>query len=129
LTGKASITDVLHDSFIPNLSIIPSGERPGNPTELLHSKYLTHLLDWGLEQGYHMILDCPPTLPFADTAVLASKVDGVLLVVSSGETTREACRLAVQRMTFAGGKILGIVMQKARVAPSPYYTAYYQEQA
>jgi capsular exopolysaccharide synthesis family protein len=128
LTGKAGIADVVHDSFVPNLSIIPSGDRPANPTELLHSKYLNHLLDWGLEKGCHMILDCPPTLPFADTAVLASKVDGILMVVCAGKTTREACRLAIHRMTSAGGKILGVVMQKARVAPSPYYTAY-QERA
>lgn len=122
LRGEASIAEVVHDSLIPNLSVIPRGDRPGNPTELLHSKSLKQLLDWGLVQGYHLILDCPPTLPFADTAVLASKVDGALLVVSAGETTREACRLAVQRMTFAGGKLLGIVMQKARVESSPYFS-------
>jgi len=127
LTGKAGIADVVHESFVPNLSIIPSGDRPGNPTELLHSKHLNQLLDWGLEKGCHIILDCPPTLPFADTAVLASKVDGVLLVVCAGETTREASRLAIQRLTFAGGKILGVVMQKARVTPSTYYTAYQEE--
>lgn len=121
LTGEATVAEVLHDSFIPNLSIIPSGERPGNPTELLHSKGLKQLLDWGLEKGCHIILDCPPTLPFADTAVLASLVDGILLVVSAGETTREASRLAVQRITFAGGKILGVVMQKTRITDSPYY--------
>jgi hypothetical protein len=50
------------------------------------------------------------------------------MVVCAGKTTREACRLAIHRMTSAGGKILGVVMQKARVAPSPYYTAY-QERA
>ncbi|ALA60775.1 GumC family protein [Nitrospira moscoviensis] len=129
LAGQADIADVVHDSFVPNLSIVPSGDRPGNPTELLHSKYLTQLLEWALRQDCHMILDCPPTLPFADTAVLASKVDGVLMVVCAGKTTREACRLAIQRMAFAGGKMLGVVMQKARVEDSPYYTAYYQEQA
>jgi capsular exopolysaccharide synthesis family protein len=127
LSGEASIDEVMYDSFVPNLSIIPRGDRPLNPTELLHSNGLNQLLDWGLEKGCHIILDCPPTLPFADTAVLAAKVDGVLLVVSAGQTTREACRLAVQRIALAGGKILGVVMQKARVADSPYYYTAYQE--
>jgi capsular exopolysaccharide synthesis family protein len=120
LRGEASVSEVVHESFIPSLSVIPRGDRPRNPTELLYSKSLSQLLDWGLENNYHVILDCPPILPFADAAVLASKVDGVLLVVSAGETPREACRLAVQRTIVHGGKLLGIVMQKARVNNSPY---------
>jgi capsular exopolysaccharide synthesis family protein len=123
LRGEAGVAEIMYDSFIPNLSIIPRGDRPSNPTELLHSRGLNQLLSGGMEKECHIILDCPPALPFADTAVLASKVDGVLLVVSAGQTTREACRLAVQRITHAGGKILGVVMQKARVADSPYYYA------
>ena len=127
LRGEASVSEVMHESFIPNLFVIPCGLRPNNPTELLHSKFLSQLLDWGLENNYHVFLDCSPVLPFADAAVLASKVDGVLLVVSAGETTREACRLAIQRTTVSGGKLLGIVMQKARIVHSPYYYSEYQE--
>lgn len=122
LRGEAGVADVVHDSLIPNLSVIPRGDRPRNPTEMLHSKQFERLLDSAKESGSHMIIDCPPTLPFADTAVLASKVDGVLVVVGAGETTREACRLTIQRLTQAGGKILGLVMQKARHVKSPYYS-------
>ena len=64
------------------------------------------------------------TVPVTDPVILATKVDGVLLVVSAGQTTRECCRLAVQSLTAAGGKILGIVLQKARVTAAPYYFAY-----
>jgi capsular exopolysaccharide synthesis family protein len=120
LRGEASVDEVVHETLFPNLSVIPRGDRASNPTELLHSPSMKQLLDWVKEEGRDLILDCPPTLPFADTAVLASNVDGVLLVVSAGETTREACRLAVQRITFAGGKLLGIVMQKARVETYTY---------
>ena len=128
LRGEAGVSEVVYESVIPNLSVVPRGDRPRNPTELLYSKSLSQLLDCGLKNGYHLILDCPPVLPFADAAVLASQVDGVLLVVSAGETTREACRLAVQRTISSGGKLLGIVMQKARVTNSPYYHSAYQEQ-
>lgn len=62
-----------------------------------------------------------------NAAVLASKVDGVLLVVSAGEITKEACRLAVQRATVSGGKLLGIVMQKVRVTKWQYNYLAYQE--
>jgi Mrp family chromosome partitioning ATPase len=71
-------------------------------------------------------VDAPPTLPFADPAILAPQVDGVLLVVSAGETTREACRLAIQRLTAAGGTFLGIVLQKARPTDFPSYARYYK---
>jgi polysaccharide biosynthesis transport protein len=127
LRGEASVSEVVYESIIPNLSVIPRGDRPKNPTELLYSKALSQLLDWGLENNYHVIIDCPPVLPFADAAVLASKVDGVLMVVCAGETTREACRLAVQRTTVSGGKLLGIVMQKVRVPKSQYDYSAYQE--
>jgi len=125
LRGEALLSEVVHKAFFPNLSVIPSGGRPNNPTELLYSGALTQLLNWSLENRYHLIFDCPPVLPIADAAVLAPRVDGVLMVVSAGETTREACRLAIQRMTFSGGKVLGIVMQKARMTDSPYFYNYY----
>lgn len=127
LRGEASLPEVVHDTFVANLSVIPHGGRPSNPTELLHSKSMNQLLDWGLENRYHVILDCPPVLPIADAAVLASKVDGVLLVVSAGETTREACRMAIQRIKLSGGRLLGVVMQKAPIANSPYYYGAYQQ--
>ncbi len=52
--------------------------------------------------------------------MLASKVDGVLLVVSAGQTTREVCRQAVQRTTVSGGKLLDIVMLKVRIVKRQY---------
>ncbi|MBS0159882.1 MAG: polysaccharide biosynthesis tyrosine autokinase [Nitrospira sp.] len=127
LRGEASMSDVVHQTFIPNLAVIPNGGRPANSTELLHSKSMHQLLDWGARKECHIILDCPPVLPIADAAVLASKVDGVLLVVSAGETTREACRLAIQRIKLSGGRLLGVVMQKAPVADSPYYYGGYRQ--
>ena len=84
----------MHESFTPNISIIPGGDHPRDPTELLYSKLLSQLLDWGLENNCHVILDCPPVWLFADAAVLASKVDGVLLVVSAGENNKGSLPLS-----------------------------------
>ncbi len=121
LAGRAELEEIIHQTEIGNLSVIPRGNRPSNPSELLHSKQMSHLLNWCRQEGYHIILDAPPVLPVTDPVVLATQVDGVLLVVSAGQTTRAACRLAIQRLTAAGGKILGIVLQKARVPANPYY--------
>jgi len=124
LEGQADLRSVIHQTEIPNLSVIPSGYCPSNPSELLHSKYMSILLKRCQQEGFHIILDAPPVLPVTDPVILATKVDGVLVVVSAGQTTREGCRLAIQSLTAAGGKILGIVLQKARVSAVPYYFAY-----
>ena len=82
------------------------------------------LLNRCQQEGFHVILDSPPVLHVTDPVILASKVSGVLLVVSAGKTTREGCRLAIQNLTVAGGRILGIVLQKARISTAPRYYAH-----
>lgn len=124
LTGRCDLTEVIHQTEIANLSVIPSGSTPSNPSELLHSKHMSNLLNRCRQEGFHIIVDAPPVLPVTDSVVLSSKVDGVLVVVSEGKTTREASRLAIQNLTAAGGKILGIVLQKAKVHTVPYYYSY-----
>jgi len=121
LAGRIELDDIIHRTNIANLSVIPRGRRPSNPSELLLSNQMSLLLNQCREKGYHVILDAPPVLPVTDPVILAGQVDGVLLVASVGQTTKEACRLAIQRLTAAGGKILGIVLQKVRVPDNPYY--------
>ncbi len=121
LAGSAKLEEIIYRTDIANLSVIPRGERPSNPSELLHSKQMKLLLNRCREEGYHVIVDAPPVLPLTDPVILASQVDGVLLVASNGQTTREACRLAIERLTTAGGKLVGIVLQKFQVADSSCY--------
>lgn len=129
LAGRAKLEEIIHRTDIPNLSVIPRGKRPSNPSELFHSKQMSLLLNRCREEGYHVILDAPPVLPVTDPVILASQVDGVLVVASVGQTTREACRLAIQRLTAAGGRILGIVLQKVRVPDNSYYCHVPEEEA
>lgn len=121
LAGRATLEEIIHRTDIANLSVIPRGNRPSNPSELFHSKQMSLLLNRCREEGYHVILDAPPALPVTDPVILASQVDGVLLVATVGQTTREACRLAIHRLTAAGGKILGVVLQKVRIPDNSYY--------
>jgi len=121
LSGRFTLEEVIHRTDIPNLSVIPRGKRPSNPSELFHSKQMRLLLNQCREQEYHVIVDAPPTLPVTDPVILASQVDGVLLVATVGQTNKEDCRLAIQRLTAGGGHILGIVLQKVRVPDNSYY--------
>lgn len=121
LASRAPFREVCHPTEVPNLFVIPSGNCPSNPSELLHSKHMSTLLNRCQEEGFHIILDSPPVLQVTDPVILAAKVRGILLAVSAGKTTREGCRLAIQNLTAAGGRILGIVLQKAPVSAAPRY--------
>ena len=121
LNGRADIHEIIHATKVPKLSVIAGGGCPWNPAELLHSKNMAKLLTYCREEGFHIILDTPPVLPVADALVLASQVDGVLLVVAANQTTREACRIALQRLSGTGAKILGVVLQKATSREKPYF--------
>jgi polysaccharide biosynthesis transport protein len=112
LTRQAAIDEVIHQSDVPNLSIVPSGGHASNPSDLIHSRQMATLLNYCLEQGWHVIIDAPPVLPVPEALILSSMVEGVLFVLSARETTRHASRMALHRLTSNGGKVLGLVIQK-----------------
>lgn len=122
LAGQAGLDDIIHQSVIPNLMVIPQGRHASNPSDLIHSRQMGMLLNHCLEQGWQVIIDAPPVLPVAEALILASMVEGVLFVISACETTRDASRVAVHRLTSNGAKLLGLVIQKA---PPQELTAYF----
>lgn len=121
LKGQASIEEIIHPTAMANLYMIPGGVHQWNTTELLQSKRMRQLLQHCREEGFHTIIDAPPVLPIADALILGSMVDGVLLVVGAKQTTSEACRRAVQRLSRSGARILGLVMQKTTAKDIPYF--------
>ena len=121
LRGEIDARDILRHTDTPNLFVIPRGGHSSNPLELLHSNQMRKLLSWCRDEGFHVIIDSPPILPVTDSMVLANQVDGVLLVLSAGETTREACRWSLRRLADSGGKVLGVVIQKVHRAHLPSY--------
>jgi len=115
LNGEASIEEIIYPTTLSRLSMIPGGSYLGNAAELLQSKRMRTLLQHYRDEGFHIIVDAPPILPVADALILGSMVDGVLLVVEASQTTSEACRLAVERVSAARGRIIGVVMQKTTI--------------
>ena len=96
----------------PNLTVIPSGVLPPNPSELLGSAAMEKLLT-ELEDMYDFILiDTPPVNVVTDATALAGKVDGVALVVAYGKTTLPDVEHTVEALRFAGANLLGIVMNR-----------------
>ncbi|CAN7341096.1 MULTISPECIES: CpsD/CapB family tyrosine-protein kinase [unclassified Paenibacillus] len=128
LTNQLTIREVLQDTFIPNLQIITSGPIPPNPSEILASKKMISTID-ELKQSFDVILiDAPPAIAVTDSQIIASRTDGVILVVNSDRTKREAVLKAKQNLDNVRARILGVVLNNVdRKNKDAYYYYYYGE--
>jgi polysaccharide biosynthesis transport protein len=95
---------------IERLSLLPCGVNAVNTPELLEPLSLQGLLSQFKTEYDVIVLDTPPVLVSADAATLAASAEGVILVVRAGQTERGAAELARQRVSAAGGRILGAVL-------------------
>ena len=100
----------LHSTQIEGLQVLPSGELPPNPAGLLGSRRMQELLDQLAHQVDVVLIDSPPVLPVADAALLAHRVDGVLLVLKASHTPRKAARQAVESLRQVGANLVGVVL-------------------
>jgi capsular exopolysaccharide synthesis family protein len=101
LSGRASLREILRETELEKLYLIPSGTTPPLPTELLGSEKMDVLLGALGSQIEVLILDSPPILPVADAMVLASRVNDVLLVIRSRFTDRAAAADALSLLGSA----------------------------
>jgi capsular exopolysaccharide synthesis family protein len=110
IASGAELSAVARETSVANLSIVTTGVQPPNPSELLGSQRLRELLLQAQEQYDLVLIDTPPVLAAPDASVLASMVDGVILLVRVGATTRTAARTAQERLNLVGARILGTVL-------------------
>ena len=129
LIGKVSLKDaVQHSTGLPNLDFLMCGTLPPNPAELLGSEKMQALLNQ-TKKSYDMVLiDCPPVIAVTDPTLLSNQVDGVLLVVKSGEVQRQALDMAVKQLRRVNAPVVGVVMNGVKTTNfynSSYYYQYY----
>jgi non-specific protein-tyrosine kinase len=119
---------LLQPSSVPGLRVLTSGPLPPNPAELLGSEQAKGLLKLLAAQSDIVIVDSPPVLILSDAAVVASQVDGVLLVVEAGKTRRQAAHRAVEALRGVNARLLGLVLNRVprRGAGNYYYYSYYR---
>ena len=113
----------LQATVVPNLRLLPSGPLPPNPAELLASRRMADLLLLLAEQATYVLFDTPPILAVADAAVLAPRVDGVLLVVRAGKTRRDLAVKARKMLDQVKANLVGAVLTDATLEGAAY--AYY----
>lgn len=102
-----------------------SGVIPPNPSELLGSERMRELLQEAREIYDYVLIDLPPVLPVADALVLGAMVDGVVLVIDSGEVKVDLARDVKKQLQQAGANILGVVLNKVRSEHHGYGYGYY----
>lgn len=116
----------LLETSIPNLMLLPAGPLPPNPTELLDSNRSIRLLEKLEQLSDVVVVDSPPVLALADAAILAARVDAVLLVLWAGRTKVRAAREALSQLEHAGANLIGVVVNGVNPRSESYGYYYYQ---
>jgi capsular exopolysaccharide synthesis family protein len=120
LSGRAAISDVLQFKKDKKVAVLTSGDTPPNPTELLSSKKMEQLLSQLKETTDVVIIDGPPLI-VADAMILASKVDGVLMVVRPGHTRESLAKSAMEHIRLVGARVVGVVLNRIPLRGADYY--------
>jgi len=117
------LDEAIKPTEVDGLHLLPAGEHPHNPAELLGGARMEKLLAVLRDRYESIIIDTPPMLAVTDAAVLGPKTDGVILVVRAEKTEKGAINLAVQQLQHVGIRILGVVVNDAK-SDGPYYSYY-----
>lgn len=122
--GKAEAETVLQGvDDTPGLQVLTSGPLPASPSQVLAARRLDEILAELTQRADLVLLDAPPVVAVADASVLATKVDGVLLVLNAGQTKRDYARRAKEALDRVNAHIVGVVLNNvpADVGMQGYY--------
>ena len=125
LAGVSSLelVTIQHPS-IPNLSAIPTGPLPPNPADLLSSHKLADAIVELRTKFKFIVFDSPPVMAATDAVILSVQADGVLLVVRSGETPKEAFVRTRDLLLSVKCRVLGVVLNAVDSSAPDYYYSY-----
>ncbi|WP_059106212.1 CpsD/CapB family tyrosine-protein kinase [Shouchella shacheensis] len=121
LSRQQKLEDVVQNTSIENVELLTCGPIPPNPAELLSSKMMEMLLHQASAEYDIVILDTPPVMAVADAQILSNKVDGTIIVTSSGKTDREQIEKTKENLLKVNANILGVVLNNKPVDEKTYY--------
>jgi capsular exopolysaccharide synthesis family protein len=125
LAGASSLELVtVPHPVIGNLSIIPTGPIPPNPAELLSSQRLQQAIATLRANHRFVVIDSPPILAATDAVILSVVCDGVLIVVRSGETPKEALLRVRDLLATVKCRLLGVLLNAVDISAPDYYYSY-----
>ncbi|MGH9841367.1 MAG: GumC family protein [Blastocatellia bacterium] len=120
LSRQVDVEPLIQNLWVPNLSVLPCGPIPPNPAELISSERMKELLRQLTGKFDHILIDSPPLTNVTDPVILSTMVDGVILVVQAGRSTRDLVRRARTELTSVGAKIFGVVLNNLDIKREGY---------
>ena len=126
LIGEIGYDEALKLPGLDNLNILTSGSSTATPAELLSSQEMAPLLDKLRDKFDFILIDAPPVLAVADAAILAPKVDGVILIYRVGKTSRNVLNRAKAQIIESGASVKGIVLNNLSPQTEMRYAYYYR---
>lgn len=125
LVEDVDLQEVTQRTDVRRLDVLASGPIPPNPSELLASRRMKELLA-NVKKKYQMVLiDTPPVLAVTDASILATLVDGAILVVRAGFTRKDAANHAKRNLEMTGVRLLGCILNRVRAGRDDHYYYYY----
>jgi polysaccharide biosynthesis transport protein len=127
LTGQIGPREACLPTALENLSFLSAGSLPPNPAELVGSRTMQETIAALKEHYDYILIDSPPVMQVSDAVLLSTMVEGVVLVVSSQQTSRDVVRETHARLSYARSQVLGVVLNRAspRSGDSVYYYDFY----
>lgn len=112
LVGAAAVDEVVHPTGLPNISIVPAGPLPPTPSALLESRFGKRATSDLLSRADLILVDCPPLSIGADASLIATWVDGLIMVVDLGSSTDTTVREALKNLEAAHARVLGLILNR-----------------
>jgi len=110
ILGKSTYEEAIQKNVLDNLDIMSAGSAPPNPVEIPGSKNMKVLFTKALQIYDVVLLDTPPVLSATDASILATEVDGTVLVVSCNETRAQEIERALESLESVGARVLGVLL-------------------
>jgi polysaccharide biosynthesis transport protein len=127
ILGEGSLDAVVVRTDVPNLDVVPCGTVPPNPAELLHTAGFANLLMEMSRRYDRVVIDSPPAGVVADAIVISTHVDGTLLVLKAGQTSRDAAERTARNLADVKARVFGAVLNDVDLEDRRYgQYAYYQ---
>jgi polysaccharide biosynthesis transport protein len=125
LSRDIELKELIRPLPIPNLFLLSSGPVPPNPAELISSAKMRDLIRFVGERYDHVLIDSPPMVNVTDPLILSTLVDGVVLVVEGGKTTRNIVRRARIELATVGARVFGVLLNNVNLKREGYDDYYY----
>ena len=124
LSRQCVARDIIYETGIPRLHMIFAGYMPPNPAELLSNQYFDYLITTMREYYDYILIDSPPLGNVIDSAVIAPKCDGTIIVVESGWNSWRFVQEIKEQIERTGIPILGVILNKVDITTGKYYGKY-----